>query len=264
MKEKKIRQKLLSILMAAAMILVQLPVTAFAATAGENSRPGTYTGTAEGFGGETVTVQLTVDEDHKISGITASSSRTADTAEGGGSATFWKNALTVLESIKTANGTDGVNAVSGATYSSTAMINAANAALVSAGNVYVSGSGSDEGDGSPDAPAATFAKAKELLGSNAGTIYVSGTISVTGEESWTLAEGQSLARADGFTGALRECNEGVLSWVDKAAVPALPMWEGDKIFFRLLAEDAPFFLLKLRYEGDTLAEAALNGAPVAL
>ena len=41
MKEKKIRQKLLSILMAAAMILVQLPVTAFAATAGENSRPGT-------------------------------------------------------------------------------------------------------------------------------------------------------------------------------------------------------------------------------
>ena len=84
MKEKKIRQKLLSILIAAAMILAQLPVTAFAATAGENSRPGTYTGTAEGFGGETVTVQLTVDEDHKISGITASSSRTADTAEGGG------------------------------------------------------------------------------------------------------------------------------------------------------------------------------------
>ena len=56
----------------------------------------------------------------------------------------------------------------------------------------------------------------------------------------------------------------MLSWVDKAAVPALPMWEGDKIFFRLLAEDAPFFLLKLRYEGDTLVEAALNGAPVAL
>ena len=35
-------------------------------------------------------------------------------------------------------------------------------------------------------------------------------------------------------------------------------------FFRLLAEDAPFFLLKLRYEGDTLVEAALNGAPVSL
>ncbi len=73
-----------------------------------------------------------------------------------------------------------------------------------------------------------------------------------------------LFTADGFTGTLRECNEGVLSWVDKAAVPALPMWEGDRIFFRLLAEDAPFFLLKLRYEGDTLVEAALNGVPVAL
>ena len=73
-----------------------------------------------------------------------------------------------------------------------------------------------------------------------------------------------LFTAGGFTGTLRACDEGVLSWVDKAAVPALPMWEGDKIFFRLLAEDAPFFLLKLRYEGDTLVEAALNGAPVAL
>ncbi len=73
-----------------------------------------------------------------------------------------------------------------------------------------------------------------------------------------------LFTATGFTGTLRACNEGVLSWVDKAAVPALPMWEGDKIFFRLLAEDAPFFLLKLRYRGDTLVEAVLNGAPVAL
>ena len=73
-----------------------------------------------------------------------------------------------------------------------------------------------------------------------------------------------LFTAGGFTGTLRACNEGVLSWVDKVAVLALPMWEGDKIFFRLLAEDAPFFLLKLRYEGDTLVEAALNGAPVAL
>jgi len=31
-----------------------------------------------------------------------------------------------------------------------------------------------------------------------------------------------------------------------------------------IAEDAPFFLLKLRYRGDTLIEAVLNGAPVAL
>lgn len=39
---------------------------------------------------------------------------------------------------------------------------------------------------------------------------------------------------------------------------------GRQNFFRLLAEDVPFFLLKLRYRGDTLVEAVLNGAPVAL
>ena len=58
-----------------------------------------------------------------------------------------------------------------------------------------------------------------------------------------------LFTATGFTGTLRECDEGDLEWVDKAAVPSLPLWAGDKIFFRLLAEDAPFFLLKLRYRG---------------
>ena len=73
-----------------------------------------------------------------------------------------------------------------------------------------------------------------------------------------------LFTASGFTGTLRECDEGDLEWVDKTAVPSLPLWAGDRIFFRLLAEDAPFFLLKLRYEGDTLVEAALNGAPVSL
>ena len=79
---------------------------------------------------------------------------------------------------------------------------------------------------------------------------------------WT--EYMHLFHATGFEGQLRECDEGDLEWVDKTAVPSLPLWAGDRIFFRLLAEDAPFFLLKLRYEGDTLVEAALNGAPVSL
>ena len=39
----------------------------------------------------------------------------------------------------------------------------------------------------------------------------------------------------------------------------LPQWEGDKIFLRLLEEEAPFFSLKLCYEGDRLTYAALNG-----
>ena len=39
----------------------------------------------------------------------------------------------------------------------------------------------------------------------------------------------------------------------------LPIWQGDKIFFQLLAEDAPFFHLELTYEGDVLVKAVLDG-----
>ncbi len=68
-----------------------------------------------------------------------------------------------------------------------------------------------------------------------------------------------LFTADGFTGELSRCDEGVLEWVDDDKVAALPTWEGDRIFLRLLDEDAPFFSLKLVYEGDNLTYAALNG-----
>ena len=68
-----------------------------------------------------------------------------------------------------------------------------------------------------------------------------------------------LFTADRFTGTLRDCDEGELAWIDRSRVPTLPLWEGDRIFLRLLSEGAPFFLLKLTYEGDTLTRAALNG-----
>jgi len=42
------------------------------------------------------------------------------------------------------------------------------------------------------------------------------------------------------------------------------MWEGDKIFLDLLWQDAPFFLLKLRYENEKLTEAVLNGKAIQL
>ena len=68
-----------------------------------------------------------------------------------------------------------------------------------------------------------------------------------------------LFTADGFEGTLKECDEGDLQWVSREFLDALPKWEGDKIFLELLWQDAPFFLLKLRYEGDRLVEAVLNG-----
>ena len=68
-----------------------------------------------------------------------------------------------------------------------------------------------------------------------------------------------LFTADGFTGELKVCNEGDLQWVSRDFLDSLPQWEGDKIFLRLLWEDAPFFKLTLRYEGDKLISAVLNG-----
>lgn len=68
-----------------------------------------------------------------------------------------------------------------------------------------------------------------------------------------------LFTADAWTGELLDCDEGELAWIRKEELLSLPLWEGDRIFLRLLDSDEPFFSLKLRYEGDTLTCAALNG-----
>ena len=68
-----------------------------------------------------------------------------------------------------------------------------------------------------------------------------------------------LFTADGFEGDLKECDEGDLQWVSREFLNTLPKWEGDEIFLKLLWENAPFFLLKLRYQGDKLQEAVLDG-----
>lgn len=73
-----------------------------------------------------------------------------------------------------------------------------------------------------------------------------------------------LFTAHSWEGELTDCDEGELAWVDCSAVESLPIWEGDKIFLRLLAQDLPFFSLKLRYEGEKLAYAALNGREMEL
>lgn len=76
---------------------------------------------------------------------------------------------------------------------------------------------------------------------------------------WPEAEYMCLYTADGYEGEMITCDEGTLEWVEKTKVYDLPIWEGDKIFFRLLEEDREFFSLKLRYEGNVLAEAVLDG-----
>ncbi len=68
-----------------------------------------------------------------------------------------------------------------------------------------------------------------------------------------------LFTADRFEGQLKECDEGQLEWISREQLDSLPKWEGDRIFLELLWQDAPFFLLKLRYDGDKLVEAVLDG-----
>ena len=78
------------------------------------------------------------------------------------------------------------------------------------------------------------------------------------------AEYMFLYTADGFTGQPVSRDEGTLEWVPKEEIDRLNLWEGDRIFFRLMDEGEPFFSLKLHYYGNRLSEAVLNGVPMEL
>ena len=80
-------------------------------------------------------------------------------------------------------------------------------------------------------------------------------------DEWGV-EYMHLFTADAYEGELPEqdmadCEEGELVWVPKREIESLNLWEGDKIFLRLLDEREEFFSLKLRYEGDSLVESVL-------
>ena len=79
-----------------------------------------------------------------------------------------------------------------------------------------------------------------------------------------VTEYMHLFTADDYTGRTAECEEGDLEWVPKEKVRDLPTWEGDRIFLRLLDEEAPFFSLKLVYEGERLKAAFLDGKELSL
>ena len=67
-----------------------------------------------------------------------------------------------------------------------------------------------------------------------------------------------LYTADKYTGDIGNCDEGELVWVEKGKIMDLNIWEGDKIFLKLLTENQPFFSLKLEYKGDKLINTVLN------
>lgn len=68
------------------------------------------------------------------------------------------------------------------------------------------------------------------------------------------AEYMCLYTADKFSGEQIECDEGTLEWVPISKIDELELWEGDKVFLKLLAENSPFFSLKLVYKNGKLIE----------
>lgn len=77
-------------------------------------------------------------------------------------------------------------------------------------------------------------------------------------EGWNT-EYMCLYTADKFSGELKECDEGELVWIPKSEIFDLNLWEGDKIFFRLLEERKDFFSMKLVYDKDGLKECLIDG-----
>ena len=68
-----------------------------------------------------------------------------------------------------------------------------------------------------------------------------------------------LFTATGFEGeiAYDDCDEGELMWVDKKDIENLNLWEGDKVFLRLLEDKDHFFSVKLSYVGDRLVDSVV-------
>lgn len=84
-----------------------------------------------------------------------------------------------------------------------------------------------------------------------------GLVTFVTEDGYT--EHMHLFTCEHFSGEIGECAEGELEWVQKEKITSLPIWEGDKIFFELLSQNRLFFSLKLRYCGDKLTGAWLDG-----
>ena len=64
--------------------------------------------------------------------------------------------------------------------------------------------------------------------------------------------------ASAFHGHEIECTEGELQWISFDKLFSLNLWEGDRIFLKLLMEGSPLFSLKLSYEQDRLVESTLK------
>ena len=118
--------------------------------------------------------------------------------------------------------------------------------------------GKFEGEESPDE--CLLREAKEETGLTLTSWQCRGVVTFLSEGD--EGEYMYLFTADGFEGEIQTCDEGDLQWVNRGFLDSLPKWEGDQIFLDLLWQNAPFFLLTLRYREGKLLEAVLNGQKI--
>lgn len=97
---------------------------------------------------------------------------------------------------------------------------------------------------------------KEETGLILKTFSYRGIVTFVSDEYGT--EYMHLFTATEYEGELQNCDEGELVWIPKADIEKLNLWEGDKVFLRLLNESKEFFSLKLRYEGEKLVDTVVT------
>lgn len=83
-----------------------------------------------------------------------------------------------------------------------------------------------------------------------------GIITFTSDE-WDT-DYMHLYTATNFTGELKECDEGELKWIPKSEIMDLNLWEGDRVFLKMLFEDTGIFSMKLTYAGDILVDKQIK------
>ncbi len=92
---------------------------------------------------------------------------------------------------------------------------------------------------------------KEETGLTLNSFRKRGVIGFVSDE-WEDEE-MHLYTSDDFTGDVDfDCNEGDLKWIDIKKIPALNLWEGDRVFLQKLLNDELYFEITLHYEGEKL------------
>ncbi|MCR5589488.1 MAG: 8-oxo-dGTP diphosphatase [Bacteroidales bacterium] len=118
--------------------------------------------------------------------------------------------------------------------------------------------GKCEADESPDE--CMLREVKEETGLEITSWHYRGIVTFI-SDTWPN-EYMHLFTADRWTGEpdMSIDDEGTLAWIPKSDLMNLNLWEGDRIFLRLLLDESqPFFSLKLVYVQDEMTKALLNG-----